>query len=105
MKIAAFALITSLTIGNAAAADAPKNPCHKPEVPNRLASDVEKNTFNGHMKMYKKCVDRFVMEQRAFIAGTTDRAAAAEAHDAAEAAIVELNEQIKAIKVLNGDEP
>ncbi len=101
MKFAVLTLIAALVTGSAAAADVPKNPCSRPTVPNRQASDSVMKLFNKHMATYKTCISDFVAERRAFAEHSTDTAAAAEAHDAAEAAIVEYNDQIAQVTARN----
>jgi hypothetical protein len=101
MKFAVLTLIAALSVGSAAAADAPKNPCSRPLVPNRQASDMIMKSFNKHMDVYKACISDFVAERRAFAEHAKDSAAAAEAHDAAEAAIVEYNDQIRELTERN----
>jgi hypothetical protein len=105
MKFAAFALIAGITLGNAVAADAPKVPCDRPTIPNKQASDMVMKSFNKHMTVYKKCISDFVADRRAVVDHATDQAVATEAHDAAEAAINEYNEQIKQLNERNGGEP
>ena len=103
MKLAILPLIVGMALGNAMAADAPKNPCNRPEIPNRQASDMVMKMFNKHMLEYKKCINDFVVERRAFAEASKDGAASAQAHDAAEAAIAEYNEQIAKLSERNGD--
>ncbi|HSY28053.1 MAG TPA: hypothetical protein VK832_11150 [Burkholderiaceae bacterium] len=101
MKFAVLTLLASLSIGSAAAADAPKNPCNRPVVPNSQASDMVMKAFNKHMETYKTCISDFVAERKAFAEHTKDSAAANEAHDAAEAAIADFNDQIKELNERN----
>lgn len=105
MKFAVFALVAGIAAGNVMAADAPKNPCSKPVIPNKMASDMVMNSFNKHMTTYKKCINDFVADQRSTAEHSTDPAVASSAHDAAEAAIVEYNQQIKDLNDRNGGEP
>lgn len=101
MKLTLCALIAGLAIGSAVAADIPKNPCNKPVVPNRMESDSTVKSFTKHMETYKKCISDFVAERREFSEHSTDKAAAAEAHNAAEAAIVEFNNFAKEVNERN----
>ena len=101
MRLTVFALIAGFTIATAAAADAPKNPCSKPVVPNKMASDTTMKSFNRRMDTYKKCVNEFVAERREFADHATDKAAAAEAYKVAEAAILEFNDFAKELNDRN----
>lgn len=105
MRLTVFALIAGLTIATAAAADAPKNPCSRPVVPNKMASETSLKSFNRRMDTYKKCINEFAAERREFADHTTDKAAAAEAYKVAEAAILEFNELAKELNDRNaGDQ-
>jgi len=104
MKLVVTALFASLLAVNAYADDANKSSCERPEMPNKLASDLVMKSFNKRSSTYKKCIADFVAERRAFSQAhsATDVPAAQAANDAAEAAIVEYNDFIKKLDERNG---
>ena len=92
MKFLLSALALSV-IATSAYADN-TNPCTKPVIPNRQASDQLVKMFNKRFDTYKACIKKYVDEQRAVVASEKDKDPnkANQANEAAEAAIKEYNE-------------
>ena len=91
MKSKIIILLACILTAHAFAEDAPKNPCEQPVQPNRQASDVVVKSFNKHLAAYNACIKKFVEDMREISKSSTDTVKAQQAHDAAEAAIVEFN--------------
>lgn len=90
----AFLLLFTSTF---AFADEPtKHNCAQPPIPNKFTSDNALKAIDKKTKVYKECIQKFVDEQQSIMRNTTDVPTANKAHDAAEAAIQELNAYIKA---------
>jgi hypothetical protein len=85
-----FAVLLMGALTGHACAEAPKNPCDQPVVPNAHASDLLVNTFNSRAAKYKKCITQFVEEQQKISKQTLDPESS-KASEAAEEAIKEYN--------------
>jgi hypothetical protein len=85
-------LLASALAAPAFADEVLKSPCETPTIPSVHASEMVTKNFNRHGVEYKKCMLKFVDEQRKIAAEATDYAKSDAAAQAAEAAIKEYND-------------
>lgn len=92
MKSALLLLCAGLVSFHVCAEELITNDCKAPNIPIPQASDVVVKFFNKRVETFKKCIEKFVDEQRSASKTTTDVTKANMAHDAAERATKQYND-------------
>ena len=95
-------LLLGLLVNQAMADDLPKHSCKLPNIPNIQASDTVTKNFNKNTANYKKCIEKFINDQREIVKTNPDKDKAREANDAAEAAVKEYNKFMEELAERNG---
>ncbi|TDK62806.1 hypothetical protein [Sapientia aquatica] len=91
MKTLVPLLLAGLFATHAMADDIPKHSCKLPVIPNIQASDTVRKYFDKNTTNYKKCIEKFVEEQRQIAKTSPDKTTAYNANEGAEAAVKEYN--------------
>jgi len=101
MKKILLLLLTCLLSASVWSDELAKPDCAKPDIPSEFASEVALKSFDRHLREYKKCIDKFIAEQRDIAKTSAVLTTANNANDSAEMTVKEYNDFAHALRDRN----